>query len=116
MLTWRTATALVVRKGPRDNNRVHWDFEEGNLFKQSKEQIIEEVDETLKLLGWTRLALAQKMSVQPSAVTQSLDPDKGLQLTTLIRMADAMGCDLEVNFIRRPSIKIAVAADVSCHV
>lgn len=84
-----------------NNHRTHWPFEEGNLFKVSKEQIIREVEETLSLLGLSRLMLARRMNVQPSAVTQSLATDKGLQLTTLVRMADALGCDIEVNFIRR---------------
>ena len=100
------------RTKPTDYNRNHWEFEAGTLFQRSKEQIITEVDETLKLLGWTRLALAKQMHIQPSAVTQSLAVDKGLQLTTLIRMADAMNCDVEVNFIRRPPFTLAIPAEV----
>lgn len=71
------------------------------LFLQFKRQVVKEVQETLNLLGMTRNALAKKMKILPSAVTQSLAEDKGLQLTTLVRMADALDCDIEVNFIRR---------------
>lgn len=71
------------------------------LFRQFKKQVVQEVQETLDLLGMTRNALAKKMNILPSAVTQSLAEDKGLQLTTLVRMADALDCDIEVNFIRR---------------
>ena len=100
------------REKSTDYNRMRWPFEEGTLFKVTKSQIVREVDETLQLLGWTRLALAEKMEVQASAVTQSLQVDKGLQLTTLIRMADAMDCDVEVNFVRRCDVTIAIPADV----
>ena len=79
------------------------------MFKHTKEQIIAEVDTMLDMLDMTRLALARRMNVQGSAVTQSLAVDKGLQLTTLVRMADALGCDVEVNFIRRSPVVIAQA-------
>lgn len=96
----------------RDNHRVHWEFEEGGVFARTKAQIIQEVDETLVLFGLTRALLADRMNIQASAVTQSLAPDKGIQFTTLIRMADALDCDVEVNFVRRTTLKEAMCEDV----
>lgn len=71
------------------------------LIRDFKRQVVKEVQETLEVLGLTRNALAKRMNILPSAVTQSLAIDKGLQLTTLVRMADALNCDIEINFIRR---------------
>jgi DNA-binding Xre family transcriptional regulator len=113
-LTFVQAHAQTFRKDTigRDNHRVHWEFEKGSVFQRTKAQIIQEVDETLVLLGITRTVLADRMNIQASAVTQSLAPDKGIQFTTLIRMADALDCDVEVNFVRRPALKEAQAEDV----
>jgi hypothetical protein len=116
MLMWRQREILkaqaVRQRAVVNNNRIRWAFEDGTLFQQNKRLIIDEVDGMLNLLGWTRLALAQKMNVQASAVTQSLAIDKGLQLTTLVRMADAMNCDIEVNFIRRSAVTIAMSVEM----
>jgi hypothetical protein len=85
---------------PQKSGRVK-QFEESPLFQEIKLDVAREVDEVLKLLGLNRVTLANRMGVQASAVTQSLAPNRGLQLTTLTRMADALDCDLEINFILR---------------
>jgi hypothetical protein len=94
-------TLIFRTRRPPNNHRIRWEFEDGSLFKEVKQQVVKEVEEVLTLLNMDRMQLARAMNVQPSAITQSLAIDRGLQLTTLVRMADVLGCDVEVNFIRR---------------
>lgn len=96
----------AVRRKPTD-------FEDSFLFKESKKQIVAEIQEVMDLDGITRLTLARRLGAQASAVTQALKINRGMQLTTLVRIADVLGCQLEVNLIRRGTIVIATAADFS---
>ena len=100
------------RRPSNYNHRIRWEFDDGSLFREVKMQVVQEVEEVLKIRKWDRVKLAKALNVQPSAITQSLAIDRGLQLTTLVRIADVMGCDVEVNFILRgPVVAKAVAVE-----
>lgn len=75
--------------------------EQESTLRQAKKQIVQEIEEMFKIRGMTRTALSVKTGVNPSSVTQTLSLDTGLQLSTLVRIANALDCDLEVNLIRR---------------
>lgn len=91
----------VAPKKATPQHKMRSEFVETEIFQVSKAQVIKEIEETLELVGMTRGDLARKLNLQPSGITQSLDPKKGMQFSTLIRIADALDCDVEVNFIRR---------------
>lgn len=92
---------VVTVSSVEKKTRASHGFEFTPLFQETKAQVVQEIDETLDVLGLDRLTLSRRLMVQPSAVTQFLKANKGLQLTTLVRIADALGCDVEINFIRR---------------
>lgn len=93
-------------------HRMRSEFITDPVFLEVKRQLIQELQETMKLVGVTRYGLAKLLHIEPSAVTQSLAKDRGIQLTTLVRMAHVLGCDVEVNLIRRSRFQEAAPADV----
>lgn len=96
-----------------DCHRMRSEFILDPIFLAVKQQLVVEIEETMSLVSMTRNTLAKKLNIQPSAVTQSLSPTKGLQLSTLVRMADAMGCDVEINLIKRHPLRAAIAEELT---
>lgn len=48
----------------------------------------------MKDLGMTQKELAQKMGISPAAVSKLLSRDSNMRLSTIARIASALGCDV----------------------
>lgn len=106
------ALTFRLRRVAVESNRAKCQFEDGTVFRRAKRDIVDEIEEAMKMVGLSRLQLARRLNVQPSAVTQSLALTRGLQLTTLVRFADIMGFDVEMNLIRRHEMRVAQAVAI----
>lgn len=66
-----------------------------------KTKISRELNALLKAAGLTRAELARKMRVKKSAVTQKLSAESNPSVKSLVGLAEAVGYDVEIRFIKR---------------
>jgi len=88
----------VIKKKPTNLQKF---FSAPLNFTQRVEKtqllIMEKLLHCMKKMGLNRSKLAEEMNVSPAAVTKMLRGTNNFTISTLVKAADAVGCELSIN-------------------
>ena len=83
----------------------------GQRVEREKLLTMEKILSRLELLGMKRKDLAKEMGVSSARITTMLDGKNNFTLETLMRAAEALGCDYQSCFKPKPSMTVTFSGN-----
>lgn len=99
-----TQTVLILEEAAPEvasDRKKTQRFEDNPAFIEAKKQVVDEIKCIMGKDGVNNAELAERMKAQASMISQVFKVNVGIQLSTIVRIAEALDCDVEFNLVLR---------------